>query len=167
MPNTRNSGFTLIELMVAIAVLAILLAIGLPSFQESLRSNRVTTAANEFLTAISLARSEAIRSTRGAGVCASADGATCAGTWNDGWLVWLDANGNGTLEGGENVVRYTQSKGKLSLTGSVQTLAFDPRGRITTGAQSIDVQPEGYEAPVRCVAINATGQARVQRAACP
>lgn len=167
MPRCRQSGFTLIELMVTVAVLAILLTIGLPSFQSSLRSNRVSTASNGLLTAISLARSEAIRSTRGAGVCASADGSNCGGTWNDGWLVWMDSNGDGVKDGGENVIRYMQGGGKLSVAGTAQVLAFDRRGRITTGAQSIGVHPESHDTPLRCVVIGATGQARVQGGACP
>jgi type IV fimbrial biogenesis protein FimT len=167
MPRKRQNGFTLIELMVAIAVLAILLAIGLPSFQGTLRSSRVTGTSNELLTALTLARSEAIRSTRGAGLCASANGTACGGTWNDGWLVWVDTNANGGLDANENVVRFTQGRGKMNLVGTAQTLAFDARGRTTGGAQNIGVKPDGYETPARFVCVGATGQARVQGGACP
>ena len=76
MSKRQVTGFTLIELLVTISIMAILLTIALPSFQGSMRSNRVATTSNELLASLSLARSEAIRSTRGGGVCASADGAT-------------------------------------------------------------------------------------------
>ena len=128
-----QSGFTLIELMVTISVLAILLALGLPSFQSSLRSNRVATATNEMIASISLARSEAIRSTRGGGVCASADGAACGGTWSDGWLVWADANANGGLDAGETGLRYSRGDARLSASGPAAASACDARGRRRGG----------------------------------
>mgnify|MGYP003578936849 CR=1 FL=1 len=167
MSRSRSSGFTLVELMVAIAVLAILTTLALPSFQETLRSNRVATSSNELLTSFTLARSEAIRSTRGAGVCASADGATCGNDWNAGWLVWNDSDSDGALDAGENIVRYSQAKAQMALLGSVTSIAFDARGRASGGLQTIGVKPYGHDAPVRCVTVNATGQVKIGRAACP
>ncbi len=70
----RADGFTLVELMVTVAMLAILSAIAFPSFQSTLRSNRVATATNEMIAAIALARSEAVRNNRGSSICASSDG---------------------------------------------------------------------------------------------
>ena len=115
MSKPTQQGFTLIELMVAIAVLAIMLAIGLPSFQGSLRSNRVATSTNDMLAALSLARTEAIRNTRGSAVCASADGLACDGEWDQGWLVFSDTDRNGALNAGEVILRY------ITPTGQVRT----------------------------------------------
>ena len=162
----RIGGFTLLELMVTIAIAAILLAIALPSFQGSLRSNRVATATNELLASLSLARSEAVRNTRGAGVCTSADGAACGGDWNSGWLVWADTDGDGAVDAGETVVRFTQAKPMLTMTGSATTLAFDPRGRTIGGQQTIGLRPSDAATPARCVTISVTGQTRVAQAAC-
>lgn len=166
MPRNREAGFSMIELSVTLAVLLILLVAALPSFQGSLRSNRVSAASNELLASIALARSEAIRSTRGAGVCASATGISCGGTWTNGWLVFVDANANGAMDAGENVVRYSQGTGKLAMVGTANTFAFDPRGRVIGGAQSVGIKPDGHELPARCVFMGATGQARVEGEAC-
>ena len=97
--------------MVVLAVITILVGIGFPSFEATMRSSRVTTQANAMLSAVNLARTEAIRTNLPAGVCPSANisagaAATCtAGAWNTGWLVFDDTNGNGQLDAGEPVVR--------------------------------------------------------------
>ncbi len=126
----RETGFTLIELMVTIAIVAILLAIGLPSFQGSLRSNRVATSTNELMASVSLARTEAIRSTKTAAICASSNGTSCSTDWNQGWIVWTDNDGNNTLATSE-IVRYVQAHPTLSLAtaSSAGTITFDNRGR--------------------------------------
>jgi len=155
MPRRHSTGFTLVELMVVIAIAAILLAIALPSFQG-----------NEMLASLSLARSEAIRSTRGGGVCPSADGATCAADWNSGWLVWSEVNGDGALDAGDTVVRYSQAKPRLSLTSAATAITFDGRGRAIGGAQQIELSPEGVTEPVRCLQIGVTGQVRIVKEAC-
>lgn len=167
MATSRTAGFTLIELMITLVVLAALIALGLPSFQSAIRSNRVTTASNELLTAFSLARSEAIRNTRGAAVCASANGTSCGNDWNAGWLVWRDVNANSTLDAGEVVVRHTQGSSALGLTASADILAFDPRGRLRSAQQTLAVKPSGQSTPFRCVVVNATGQPRIQKDSCP
>jgi type IV fimbrial biogenesis protein FimT len=166
MSRRQVAGFTLLELMVTISIMAILLAVALPSFQGSLRSNRLATTSNELLASLSLARSEGIRSTRGGGVCASANGTSCGADWNQGWMVWTEKDGDGVYDNDETVVRDSQGKPQLQLTGSAATVAFDGRGRSTGGAATIGVVPEGVTTPVRCVEINITGQARVKQVAC-
>ncbi|WP_162349837.1 GspH/FimT family pseudopilin [Pseudoxanthomonas gei] len=175
-------GFTLLELMVTIAIAAILLTIALPSFQASLRSNQVATTTNEFLGAISLARSEAIRGTQSAGVCASADGATCGADWNLGWLVWTDVGnvGLGTLEATDTIVRYSQGRSKMAINaGGVGAFVFDNRGRMSArngtggamgGNQAVVMQ--SYVCPagsnlVRTMNVNMTGQVTMERSDCP
>jgi len=166
MHRTRVSGFTLIELMVAIAIVAILAAIAFPSFKSTLQSNHVSTAANDLMASFSLARSEAIRSNRGGGICPSKDGAACGGAWNDGWLVWTDANRNGALDTGEPVVRYSQGKAKTLVSGGATVIAFDAQGRAIGGEKKINLKPSDGDTPARCLVMNATGQTRIEKAAC-
>lgn len=167
MSASRTTGFTLIELMVTVAVLAIMAALAFPSFQGTLRSNRIATTTNELLASVSMARSEAIRSTRGGGVCSSADGKACGGDWNSGWLVWTDSNGNEALDDAEPVIRYVQPKARLLISGSDTPIAFDSRGRSASGEQEISLQPEGDIAePARCLHISPAGQTRIEKSAC-
>jgi len=169
MPSCRNSGFTLMELMVTLAVLAILLAVGLPSFQGSLRSNRLATTTNELIASMALARSEAIRNGRGSGVCASADGASCGDDWAAGWLVWQDANGNGSLDAGETVLRFSQGNAKIAASATADVIAFDSRGRRrAANDQSVGLQPGDCPGGDlrRTVTVNTTGQIKTTKGAC-
>lgn len=90
-PSRRGAGFTLVELMVTIAVLAILLAIGIPAFASLIAANRLTSATNELVASLQTARTEAIRRNTRITVCPAAPTATaCSGSWRDGWIVFLD-----------------------------------------------------------------------------
>jgi type IV fimbrial biogenesis protein FimT len=159
-------GFTLLELMVTVAVAAILLAIGLPSFQSVIRSNRVATASNEMLASLALARSEAIKGVGAAGVCPSADGATCAtGTdWSGGWLVWREDRDHSGVA--KNAVRFRQGSSKITITGPAGGFEFTVQGRPGGGAQLIQVGPSNATEPVRCVSVNVTGQHSIAKGAC-
>lgn len=74
-----RSGFTLVELMVAVAILAILAVIAVPSLQQAILRNRLTSAANELVATFQLARMEAVRRNRVVEVCPTVNGTTCAG----------------------------------------------------------------------------------------
>lgn len=84
-----QTGFTLIEMMVTIAVMAILLAIAVPSFTNATLGSKLSSYANSFVASAHLARSEAIKRNAAVTLCASTDGASCAttGGWQQGWIV--------------------------------------------------------------------------------
>lgn len=110
----------MIELIVTMVVAAIVLTLGVPSFRELINNNRLTSGANEFVTALNLARSEAIKRSVRVTVCKSADGTTCTtgGGYQQGWIVFVDPNGNATVDAGEPVIRaYGALSGGLTLLG--------------------------------------------------
>lgn len=172
-----TSGFTLVELMVVIAIVAILLAIGLPSFQGSLRSNRVATTTNELLASLNLARTEAIRSTRPGVLCASADGSVCGTDWNAGWMVWPDLDNDSTRDANEAVVRYVQGKANLdvSATGdgvNIGIIRFDSRGRPVNNDVDHELVIASQACPTgqylrRRMTLSSIGQVNTQQEACP
>lgn len=130
MPFQRCAvGFTLVELMVVIAIAGILTALALPSFSTAIRNSRLAGATNEFIGAVNLARSEAVRTNRGGTVCASSNGSSCGSSWADGWIVFADLNRNGVVDADETVVRYQQSLRGLAIAGASSTsFRFSPRG---------------------------------------
>jgi type IV fimbrial biogenesis protein FimT len=82
-------GFTLVELMVTLLVLAILLGLAVPSFRDASLSSRLTGYANDLVAGVQIARSEAIKRNATVTLCASEDGATCAEDvgWEVGWII--------------------------------------------------------------------------------
>jgi type IV fimbrial biogenesis protein FimT len=173
MTATRPSGFTLVELMVVLVILAALLAIGLPNFRGSVDSTRVATMSNEVMAALSLARMEAMRSTRQSIICPSANGTSCSTDWTQGWLVGNDTDSDGDLD---TVVRYIQPKEGTSITvgaaSSPNLLIFSPRGRPAAGTTPITFRIEPYTCPPgkqlrRTISVNASGQATLAKGNCP
>lgn len=96
--RSRGFGFTLPELMVVLALAAVILALGAPSFNEFRRNNRLTAVANDFLGAIQVARTEAIKRQVPAAVCPSdnpdASLATCTAGNFRGWIAFVDVDNN-------------------------------------------------------------------------
>ena len=86
----KEPGFTLVELLITIVVVTILLAAGVPAFQSFIKNNRVTAQTNGLISAIQLARSEALKRGANSGVRQN-DQARCTGkdTWTDGWICFL------------------------------------------------------------------------------
>jgi len=127
--RSRQTGLTLVELLITMAVMVILLAFGVPSFQGHIKDNRRITQINELVSAMNLARSEA---TKGAGMvalCPSTTGTTCTGgTFDGGWIVFIngDSDNPPSVDGGEMILRT--HAGTAGAGTSLRAL-----GAITTG----------------------------------
>lgn len=121
----RHRGFTLVELIVTIALIAIIAAITLPSFNQVTLGGKLSSIANAFVGSAQLARSEAIK--RGAAVtlCASSDGASCGDSWSAGWVV---------LAGGNPILVQDALANGFVLSGDVTTIVFQPSGVGSTAA---------------------------------
>lgn len=168
-------GFTLIEMMVTIAILVVLIAAVGPSFAEALRSNRLLTQGNSLFTALVLTRSEAVKRNHAAVLCKSSDGATCvtSGNWEQGWLIFPDKDNDVTRDSDEVVIRaYGALSGGITLrTGSLYAnrVIFRSDGTVSAQDSFRLCGADAVAAKARRITINATGRPYTQigTASCP
>ncbi len=97
----KLKGFTVIELVVAIAIASILLSLAAPSFTTSIQNNRLVTQINELNTSLSIARTEAIKRNSNITVCKSSNGTSCSGNWHDGRIIFIDNDSDGSVDNGD------------------------------------------------------------------
>lgn len=167
-------GFTLIELIVTIGILGILMAAAAPSMRDMILNNRMSGLANDLMSDLAAARSEATKRGQRIVICKNATGGgadtSCgAGSWKDGWLLYLDANSNTLLDGGETIVRVRQAL-PTEITVTPTTIAdfviVRPVGSVTPlGNFKICDQRSGNFG--RRVTVSASGRASVAVASCP
>lgn len=174
-PSTRPSGFTLIELMVTLAVLGVMMAIAIPSFRYVQNSSRLSAAANELVATLQLARMEAIRSNARVVVCASSAGTACDNSTSaSGMLVFSDTNGDNALSAGETTLRTSAIPVPTTMVASAGVsqgivqyrsdgLARDKNGALLTGQIRLCMLTTVPSENIRDVAIQSGGRVAVRR----
>lgn len=182
--RSRSAGFSLIELMVTIAVAAILLATAVPAFSNLMAQNELAVASNAARGALMVARETAVMRGRPVSLCAGEPVNGCSGDWSGGqWLVFRDANHSGDLDASETVLQHGR------VPGAGQTVSIDGNGPLRS---ALVYMPLGHAERISgafgagrlrlCVAqniapnarelvISASGRVRMQRVdfggACP
>jgi len=179
----RQRGYNLLELMITLTVAGVVLGIGIPSFTQFMDNSRMAAAANDLVTSIHAARTEAVKRRQAVTLCASSDWSSaspsCDLAGGRGWIVFVDNNANASLDGSDTLLlalaapadgvqisvdagaaRYIQYGGNGFLQPAAAGTTFtniqfcDHRGNADTG---------GGVAAGRWVQIGPTGRPQVYR----
>ncbi|WP_322521582.1 GspH/FimT family pseudopilin [Guyparkeria halophila] len=182
--RTNEGGFSLIELMIAVALTAILLSIAIPAFSSMMAQNQLAAATNAARGALMAARQSAVTKGRPVSLCAGTPDSGCSGDWSAGeWVVFDDADHSGDIDADERVVRHGRVPAlgdtvRLDANGPLRTaLVYVPMGHAERvsgafGAGRLRVCAATDLAPnARELVISASGRVRLQSVdfdgACP
>jgi type IV fimbrial biogenesis protein FimT len=133
----RQRGFTLIEMMIAIGLSAMLLSMAIPALGQFTTNAKQTSAINDFVSSIHIARSTAITSNFRSTVCASSNGTSCeAVSWDQGWIVFTDRDNDQAVDAGETIVASSSGIDGLSILSAEfgAAMVYRPNGRVTTAS---------------------------------
>lgn len=156
--GSAQRGFTLIELMVVVAVLAIGAAFAVPAFQQVIENNRLATEANRFYSTVTFARSEAVRLGEDVSLTAATGG------FGSGWCVLTAGDCDDA-----NVLRQFEAS-SVSYDATANQLTFNARGEMTNANFQMAIEPEncqqGETDKRRSISVSLSGRASISREDC-
>ncbi|MFC3717078.1 GspH/FimT family pseudopilin [Luteimonas soli] len=129
-------GFTLVELMVTLAVLTIIAVIAMPSFANLIRGNRLVSSANEMVALLQTARTSAISNRASVTVCPSNDGANCAASPGSHWIALMTKDGVNTVLRDGTLHPSVTVKASANLAGGSNRFTFTPIGFSAVGTKA-------------------------------
>ncbi len=167
MPGRRRTrGYSLYELLTTLAIAALVLTIGLPSFGGLVADRRLRAETDALFHAVHLARKESIVRRREVTLCPSGDGKSCSGgtDWSAGWILFVNADGDGPaqVDAGEPILAGRRVDERVRIDANRQAFTLrTTRRRATTGTLVVCDRRQGAEA--RAVVVSYTGRPRVAR----
>lgn len=176
MDSLHQRGFTLVEALIILAICALLASFSLAGFSNLLKTTQLATQSAHFLSAYTLARSEAVKRNQRVIICPRQD-KLCSNDkqWEKGWLVYTDSNRNGVIEDGELIQQFDPLAKGFTLRPSSNThaLVFSSNGQARKLSGSLpmmtlklcasDAGKGNIKLLSREMVINASGRLRLQR----
>lgn len=161
-------GLTLLELLVAMAVMSVMLGIGVPSFQRLQQGSRTATTFHLMTTSLAFARMAAVKNHAPVSICPSRDGRSCRGNtiWDDGWIVYADPKRAKQPVSSDAVlhsVSRTRSGIALRSTAGRTIVRFQPNGMAHGTNLSIRLCSTSHGTHLGSVIVNNAGRPRSQR----
>ncbi len=173
----RATGFTVIELMVVVALGALLITLADASMVYMVQSNRVATQAAQLANSLREARAEAKKRGLPVAVCLSSDGTRCdtrGSDWAEGWITYVDTDGDGSLDSDESVVRKQGAlTGPGAAVSEARQVAFSRDGfGLNLGGPVVWTLSDasGSTTVSRCVSLSVVGmiaESAPSEGACP
>ncbi len=132
-----DTGFTLIDVIVALVVAGVLLTIAVPSMHDFIQDSRITTNTNEIVLSLSLARTQAVTRHTTVSLCASDDGIDCTATeWELGWIVFTDNGVLGAVDADDIVLHVQQALGGGGTLTGPDLISYDGSGFLVAACEN-------------------------------
>ena len=166
--HKSQAGFSLIELMIVVMIVAVIGVIGGPVMSDTVKNNRVRAEADRILTTLNLTRSEAVKRNQPVSICRSSTGTSCSGNWVDGWIVFTNSDGDNTVDVGvDQVIRvYEGVNTGYTLGGTLGggSLTYFSDGSYAGGAGIINIcSPDANPSQGWKLMLNTVGRPRAEQ----
>lgn len=157
-------GFTLLEIMITVAIVGVVTAIAVPSAGVYVKNSRLTSQINALVSDLHLARSEAVGNSQQMVLCPSANATSCSGSdWAKGWIMFSDLDANGQVDSIDTILRVQQaltSSNTLTSTGIGTRVIYDNRGFTSSTSGTFSLCDDRGTANIKTIAISKTGHIR-------
>lgn len=162
----RNNGYSLFELVVTLAVAAIVIVLGLPSFASLMADNRLRTETNAIFHAVHLARKESVVRRRAVSICPTLDGRNCSKgvDWSTGWIMFVNADRDDPpqIDSGEPILASHEVIANIKVVANRRGFTLRSTELRATNGTILFCDPRKRTA-ARALVISYTGRPRISR----
>jgi len=166
----KNSGFTLLELILTLTLISVVTAFAIPSMTTFSKNDRLTTNINSMVGHLAYARSEAVKRSQQVSLCVSNNTDTpnpscTGGGWEDGWIVYIDADASDTFDANETIIKaHGPFTGNNAVTiNNVGTqVTYDNRGYLASNIGSLQLCDERNGPHGKTINFSMTGRVRME-----
>lgn len=172
MKKVESRGFTLVELLVVVAMVATIASLATPSIRSSIANAQINSVAEDLVADLRFARSQSLKLTNIVSVCSSSNATSCtnSASWKDGWIVFLDNDGDGVVDVGDQVLRVKQQvQGVASIASGgandYRKFTYLPLGLARSASQTFFVtSTNGVDKRLVCISFVGRPSLRVKGA---
>ena len=171
--NRKSTGFTLLELVIIVTILAITSAFAAPGVMSMIADNRISSSVNDYVAALQFAKTEAAARISPVTLCKAnnnLNNCVAGGDWQQGWVVFADANSNASVDGGEQILLVHEALDPQITFGATAQLqdfiTYRPSGTTSINSAQVLIMCDnrGFIDASRGVLVTITGRGSVMKA---